>query len=83
MATVMADKTQLEGADKQFGYRFGCDGLMSIDEACKFLGGVSRHTLARRADAGLIRTGRQSDRGSGRTVFCRRSVEEYAASLES
>ena len=65
-------------ADAKWGYQFSIDGLMDVDEAETFLGDVSRRTPYRRTAKGLIRTGKDA----GRTVFCRRSVVEYAASLE-
>lgn len=65
-------------ADEKFGYEFSVDGLMSAEEAQTFLGGISRRTLYRRVDDGKIRIGKQS----GKLVVCRRSVTEYAKSLE-
>jgi hypothetical protein len=73
--------TPLAGADKQYGFRFGCDGLMSVPQAREFLGDISKHTLYRKIRAGLIRKGNIGE--GGRTVICRRSVIEYIATMES
>lgn len=65
-------------ADRHHGYRFGVDGLVSVDDACKFLGNISRDTLDRRANAGHIRKGRNGRR----VVICKRSLANYASQLE-
>ena len=65
-------------ADRKWGYEFGVDGLMSTDEAQAWLGGISRRTLGRIMSEGSIRRGV----GRGKVVLCRRSVIEYAKSLE-
>lgn len=69
----------LSAADEQWGYEFGVDGLMSSAEAQKELGDISRQTLRRYWERGFIRKGRQP----GRNKFCRRSVVNYAKSIES
>lgn len=66
-------------ADKSWGYNFGCDGLMNASEAGKFLG-VSDRQLDRLASERHIRKGRMP--GNGHRSFCRRSVVEFAQSLE-
>jgi len=72
---------ELIGADAEFGYRFGCDGLTSLNEARSILGGVSTDTVDRLAVENLIRKGKR--RGpNGRIVICRRSLMNYIASLE-
>ena len=76
---VRATNNNLNEADRKYGYRFGCDGLMSIEETCEFLN-ISRWTLNARIDAGHIRKGKHLD---GRAVvICRRSVQEYLSRLE-
>ncbi|TWU12880.1 hypothetical protein CA54_17060 [Symmachiella macrocystis] len=78
MATTTENK--LTGADKEWGYRFGVNGLMSVDEACAFLGGIHGETLKRKSNDGLVRRGRHPN---GRTLaYCRRSVIEYIAQME-
>ena len=77
-----ATKDEPEGADAKFGYRFGIDGLVSLEEACRFLGGINRDTLNKYAAQGLIRKGKRSGLRYGRVVICKRSLEEYASSLE-
>jgi len=72
---------KLNTADEQAGYPFGVDGLMSVGEACTFLGGISHDTLYRRCAEGRIRRGRHA--ANGKACFCRRSVVEYAKSLET
>jgi hypothetical protein len=67
--------------DKRYGYRFGCDGLMSFTEAREFLGRISKDTLYRKIHAGLIRKGTHTD--GRRAVICRRSVLEYVSKLET
>lgn len=83
----MAAKTiQLASpADTQWGYAFGVDGLMDAREVCEFLGNVSRTTIDRLVAARRIRKGNTGGKGNrgGRGVYCRRSVAEYARSLES
>ena len=73
----VAEPDLISLADERFGYRFGCDGLMTVGEAARFLG-MSRWTLARRIDEGRIRRGRDGRR----VVICRRSVADYVAGLE-
>ena len=65
-------------ADRQWGYKFGVDGLMNTEEARQWLGGVSRRTLGRRMAQGKIRRGFNGHK----VVLCRRSVIEHANSLE-
>lgn len=78
MAT--ATKSELQSpASMRWGYEFGCDGIVSIREAAKMLGGVSLTTVYRRISEGLLRHGVDG----GRAIICRRSLTEYIASLES
>lgn len=76
---IMAVKS-VSPADDHFGYPFGVDGLMSIEEACDFLGKISRDTLGRLVAEGSIRKGHFPKRN--KAVVCRRSVTEYAKSTE-
>lgn len=64
-------------SSKQWGYDYGVDGLMSAEEAGRWLGGRSRASLYRLSDEGKIRKGKD-----GKIYFCRRSVVEYAKSIE-
>lgn len=83
MATLMKPPAdEMTEADKAFGYRFACDGLMSLEEARQWLGNVSESTLDRWAtelvgDTGRTRI-RKESRGR-RKMFCRRSVKEFAS----
>lgn len=70
----------LEGADAVWGFRFGADGAMGLDEACQFLGGISRYTLDRKAKAGLLRKGKHP--GSKLVMYCRRAIQVYLANAE-
>ncbi len=67
-------------ADEKFGYEFGCDGLVSRDEACQLLGGVSVDTLEDLYRENKIRKGKMPGR---RVVgICRRSLRNYIRSME-
>lgn len=65
-------------ANREWGYRFGVDGVAKQSEARELLGGMSIRTLERRCADGLIRDGKDGKR----VVYCRRSVMDYLASLE-
>ena len=60
-------------SDQEWGYEFGCDGLMNTKSATAFLD-VSRWTLDKYAREKLIR--KSSGRGE-RVSFCRRSIQEF------
>lgn len=79
MATSITSTNALKGADKSFGYAFGCEGLVSTEEAMQILA-VSRYTLDRRVADHSLRKGRHP--GGGRVAFCRRSIREYLARME-
>jgi hypothetical protein len=64
-------------ATKQWGYDFGVDGLLSAEEASEFLGKMSRASLYRLVEQGKIRKGRVN-----KIYFCKRSVIEFAKSIE-
>ncbi|MDB5344334.1 MAG: DNA-binding protein [Schlesneria sp.] len=75
-----SDPEPQSAADKSWGYVFGVDGLMSCEQATAFLGDLSRSSMERLVEGGKIRQGRPKPRGF--LKFCRRSVREYAQSLE-
>lgn len=75
----IAEQTTPRPAEKERGYPIGIDGLMSIDEAKTFLGGISDDTLDRLFRDGLIRKTQISGRRIG---ICRRSVMNYLADRE-
>ena len=77
-----SDKTDdaMSVADQHFGFTFGVDGLMSYEQACEFLGGISVSTLKRLLEDGPIRRGRHPH--GRRVVVCRRSVMNYIADME-
>lgn len=76
MIAVTEEKTS--PADERYGYQFGCDGVVSVRDAMEALGGVSKATIYRRFEEGLLRHGREK----GRAVVCRRSLREYLSGLE-
>lgn len=73
-----AVKEKLTGVDAKFGYEFGCEGLMTVDEACKMLS-LTRWTIDKLHLEGKLRKGHIT---GGRVRICRRSVREYLATLE-
>ncbi len=66
-------------ADRMHGYKFGCEGLTTVPEACEKLG-VSRDTLDRLIHRGVLRKGK--DPITGRVSICRKSVDVYIAGIE-
>lgn len=78
MATLAVIDEPLSDADRSYGYRFGCEGIVAIPQACEMLGGVSEATLFRRIADDKFRVGREG----GRTVICKKSLINYIASLE-
>lgn len=66
-------------ADKRYGYAFGCEGTVSLKDAMEALGKVSRATIDRRLEKGLLRKGKDG----GRVVICAKSLRNYLHSLES
>lgn len=77
---MMTAKPKIFGsaADEQWGYKFGCDGLLTVDAAGEFLS-ISGRTLDRLSVQGKIRKGRFP---SNVRAFCKRSVIDFAQSLE-
>ncbi|MDB5344333.1 MAG: hypothetical protein JWP89_2710 [Schlesneria sp.] len=78
IAIAKVDPTPISPADTSWGYVFGVDGLMTVDAAGEFLS-VSGRTLDRLSVQGKIRKGRFP---SNVRAFCKRSVFEFAQSLE-
>lgn len=66
--------------DESHGYEFGCDGLMSRDEVCQFIAGVSVDTLDSLCERGEIRKGKIPQ--GRKAVYCRRSVREFVRRME-
>lgn len=69
--------TPTSPADEMWGWEFGCDGLMTVVGACRFLS-ISRDTLDRRILSGELRKGKKN----GRVYVCERSVRQYAKRME-
>lgn len=68
---------ELSGKDQEYGYAFGCEGLVGYRTAYELLGGISRGTVNKLADQGHIRKGRTPGGRNAKVVFCRRSIREY------
>lgn len=73
-------KEKLIGSDAEYGYRFGCDGTMSLKQAAKKIG-VHRNSIIRFCDDGRLRGGKlpvandDQDDKRGKRIVCRRSVQ--------
>jgi hypothetical protein len=78
MATAPTRNEELAGADAEWGFRFGVDGLMSVPDACRHLG-ISHDTLERRVADGKLRKGKHPN---GRNAICVRSMEVYKSGME-
>lgn len=77
MATKITAVTD-NNADTSYGYAFGIDGVVSMQETCKLLGDVSRDTVDRLCEARKLRRGKTD----GLVRICRRSLTNYIRSLE-
>lgn len=75
---VVARKKGKGAADKDWGYTFGCNGTYNELQVRALMGNAGSSTVDRRVAARLIRKGKEV----GRSVYCKRSVDEYIASLE-
>lgn len=71
-------KNALQGADKQWGFKFGVDGLLTIEQTQTFLG-VSQRTVYRLINDRSLRRGYVRKK----PVICRRSVAEYLRTVEA
>ena len=72
---------QLTGADADYGYRFGCDGLVSLPKAARILD-VHENTIRNYCEQGLLRKGKRplpsgEKSKNSKTVVCRRSLDRY------
>lgn len=72
-ATKPSDATWTD-ADKKWGYKFGCEGLRSVEGAADFLD-KSRATVYRLVNEEKIRKGKDGN-------ICFRSLQDHAHSLE-
>jgi len=70
-------------ADDGWGFQFGCDGVMTVDQAAGLLT-LSIRSIHRLIKSGQIRSGHPMDgeRVIRRTYICRRSVENFIAMAE-
>jgi hypothetical protein len=75
MSLTIVNTNQNE-AEQKYGYRFGCEGLVTLDEAAAKLR-KSVRSVYRLIEAGELRYG-----GKGKTVICQRSLMDYIAGTE-
>lgn len=73
------ETTSLSIIDSEWGYTFGCDGVMRQPNAEKFLD-CSHDTLERMVAKRMIRKGK--DPRNNRPVYCKRSIDDYMKSIE-
>lgn len=73
----MTNQSAFNVVDTEWGYQFGVDGVCSLQEAMELLA-LSRDTIKRRANDGLLRLGEDG----GRVRVCRRSIQEYLRGIE-
>lgn len=69
-------------ADQKWGYPFGESGLMSLEQAAEFLGGVSKRTVYRLAADGRIRVGSVGLGARSHSKVCRKSLLLYVKGCE-
>ncbi len=72
---------QLTGADAKYGYRFGCDGVTSLQRTAKKLD-VHENTIRRYCDQGLLRKGKRplpdgTKSHASKVMICNRSIANY------
>lgn len=75
---MIAAKTTDRPADRQYGYDFGCEGVVTRENAMQLLD-CAKSTLYRLCAAGVVRRGKLGPRAR----FCKRSILEHLRSLES
>jgi hypothetical protein len=82
---IATKETIVKAAGQEFEWAFGCDGLLTLEEACDLLR-VSRNTLDRLCAEKYLRKGkspRHDPRNKATRVYiCRRSLNEYLRSME-
>lgn len=71
------DRTD-RAANREYGYPFGVDGIMSVEQAMAFLA-CSKSTIYRLIEAGKLRHGRMGPAAR----ICRRSITDYLDGIES
>lgn len=72
---------ELTGADADYGYRFGCDGVIALRRAAKKLD-VHENTIRRYCYQGLLRKGKRplpdgTKSHASAVVVCLRSLSNY------
>ena len=79
MATrTRINTTEWTDSDRRYGYRFGCSNTVSVSEAARMLG-VSRPTVYRRIDEGLLRRGEHL----GNPCVCVESIRRLMEPIEA
>lgn len=76
--TLTVVNSERNEADAKWGYRFGEDGIINLEDAAAMLAKASTQTVENRIKAGKIRSGKDV----GRLVICKKSLVEYIAGLE-
>ena len=77
---ISATKDTFSRTDLEWGYEFGCEGVMSMRATREFLN-KSDDSVRRLMDANEIRWGRRDSKRSP-IMICRRSVLNYLKRLE-
>lgn len=72
---------KLTDADKRWGWVFGCDGYLTIEEAAKLLK-VSERTITRLYGRGLIRYMKIGNANNSKVSICARSIQAYGQKHE-
>ncbi len=65
-------------SDRRYGYRFGCNGTVSISEAARMLG-VCRDTVYSRIEDDVLRRGEKM----GRPCICVESIRRFMEPIEA
>ena len=82
MVAATATLPPLTKADKAHGYRLGCEGYLTADEAAKH-SGVSTRTVRRWCDEKWVRFYKLDPKEPKSAVrICRHSLDKFLASRE-
>ncbi len=73
-----ATDTTTRPANREYGYQFGCDGVMTVPQAMAFLS-CSRSAVYRLIKDGKIRRGKLGPAAR----ICRRSIAQYLDTIET
>ena len=72
---------QLTGTDAEYGYRFGCEGLVTLKHVAEFLD-IHENTVRQLCRDGFLRKGKRPYKGAKadqhkRVVVCRQSLLKF------